>query len=359
MKKTVVVLLSFCLFLAFINVSVAAPNSEQLIPASKEIKESKSPLKKHLRVLHVGHGEYSISNTDGQKATLIESENVYRLDDGTFLSYLNEKQLLKVEKLDLHLIDQLAIENVFNSYSINEEIKKDILEMSKIAVESGNNEARASLYTAAKVPQDSGTIGTMAQITSYYTYNGRNLRQDMIYFYDMSTTWKTISSGANTKSVAEGLSNFAIWGVGSFGSASIALAVNLYVGALTAISTFVNLVGYTPIGGATSDTIQVKIDYDKWTKYDYVQDCTGCQGATYLLGTVTQKVRIIKIDHYMYFYTNSGGKSTTFTTNPNQTYETAYTTANYSNPAPKAIQYYGSPWTEYVQFRVYNTEVAF
>jgi hypothetical protein len=115
------------------------------------------------------------------------------------------------------------------------------------------------------------------------------------------------------------------------------------------------MTGAEPIGGSTSDTIQVKIDYDKWTKYDYVEDCTGCKGSTYLLGSVTQKIRVISVDNYMYFFSNTGGKSITFTQNMNLNFETP----NYSVPAPKAIQYYGNPWSEYVQFETYGTQVVF
>ncbi len=344
MRKLFSFLLVICLmFLAIPTTSSAADVEER----------ASNGFKNELKVIHLGHGEYKIckeSDLDAgtEIATLVEEEGVYQLDDGTYLSYIDEKTLLRVKRLNVQLIDQASIKNILEAYNFDDAVKRDICKRSEDAIKSNNTQAAVTMYTAATPKQIAG-VGTMAMQTTYYVYQGRNFKEDLIYYTTIETTWKDVEKGIKATAVAGALYTYGMKAVGAV-SKTLAPAVALFDEAKSALETFIDLIGYSPIGGEYEDKIQINVRYDVNTKYTYVES-----GGQYLLGAVTQRVYVHFVDTYQYYVTNSGGRSTT-----ERKYDyTTYQTPNDANPKDKALYWFGNPWTEYVNFTVHDKSISF
>ncbi|MFC5532370.1 hypothetical protein [Cohnella yongneupensis] len=57
--------------------------------SSASVEKGGKSLKGQIKVSPIGHGEYVIKKGSGEKATLIDGQTVYQLDNGTYLSYIN------------------------------------------------------------------------------------------------------------------------------------------------------------------------------------------------------------------------------------------------------------------------------
>lgn len=345
-KKSISIILVICLTVMLVPSSVFAEN--------KEATGFDKGLQKNLKVIHAGHGEYTVQGSADIKgqveiANVVEGQQVYQLKDGTYLEYINETTLLRVNKITVQLIDKKAIEEVLANYSFDAAVINDINSRSDKAIEAGNKDALVILYTAS-TPRQTNEVGTMAMQTSYYNYNGDTYKTDLIYYTTLQTTWTDVVTGVSAANAAKSIFNLTMVGAGSI-SGPIGISVSLFSGTVSVFTEFLTLIGYSPIFGQYSDKVQVNIRYDINTKYTY-KNVSG----SYSLGAVTQSVYIQSIQTYEYFVTSAGGKESY---NPIQYVYTTYKTPNFDAPWVKAQYWVGNPWSEYVNWKVYNQSVFF
>ena len=183
--------------------------------------------------------------------------------------------------------------------------------------------------------------------TRYYTYNGYPMMDKLIYYRNLSTGYETISKGAGASIAANSISGV-ILDLAGYGS----IAVALFGSALTAYHAYVDIAGTSPVNGSYEDFIQVKLNYDVYTKYTYAD--LG-YGDGYRLGAVTQQVRLIDTDILQYYADYNGGKEVSTRNILNRT----SATANYRNPAPMAIANIYTPWVEKISAEIDHHPIVF
>lgn len=346
MKRNISIILVICFIVMLIPVSAFAENTDA--------KGFDKGLPKNLKVIDVGHGEYTVQGKSDIKgkveiANIVDGQEVYQLKDGTYLAYINDTTLLRVNKITVQLIDKKAIEDLFANYSFDNAVINEINTRSDKAIEAGNKDASVTLYTAS-APKQTNEVSPMATQTSYYYYHGCTYKTDLIYYTTLQTTWRDVVKGVTAADASKSIVNLAIVGAGCI-SGPIGTAVSLFSSGVSVWTEFSNLIGHSPICGQYDDKVQVNIRYDINTKYTY-KDYAG----TYLLGAVTQSVYIHNIQTYEYFVTSDGGKESY---NPiRYVYET-YKTPNFDAPWVKAEYWAGDPWTEYVNWYIYGQPVYF
>ena len=110
----------------------------------------------------------------------------------------------------------------------------------------------------------------------------------------------TVCRGAEAYGAAQSI-NGVILDLAGYGSQ----AVSIFNSALTLYRAYTDITGTAPISGSYEDFIQVKLNYDVWTKYTYAD--LGYEDG-YRLGAVTQKVRLIDIEILQYYADCNGGR---------------------------------------------------
>ena len=120
----------------------------------------------------------------------------------------------------------------------------------------------------------------------YYTYHGHPMKDELIYYHNLSTGYQTICRGSGASAAAGGISGV-ILDLAGYGC----VAVALFNTAITAYHAYTDITGTSPVSGSYEDFVQVKINYDVCTKYTYAD--LG-YGDGYRLGAVTQQVLRVK-----------------------------------------------------------------
>jgi len=138
------------------------------------------------------------------------------------------------------------------------------------------------------------TVGGSGKTTSirYYTYHGYAMKDELIYYYNLSTGYETICKGSEANIAANSISSVFL-DLAGYGSVAFAL----FNSARTAYQAYAEITGTSPVSGSYEDFVQVKLNYDVCTKYTYAD--LG-YGDGYRLGAVTQRVRLIYIDIFQY-----------------------------------------------------------
>lgn len=183
--------------------------------------------------------------------------------------------------------------------------------------------------------------------TRYYTYHGYPMKDELIGGIGLSTGYMTVCRGAETGGAAKSITGV-ILDLAGYGSR----AVSIFNSALTLYHAYSEISGTSPISGSYEDFIQVKLNYDVWTKYTYAD--LG-YGDGYRLGAVTQKVRLIDIEILQYYAGCNGGREVAVCNILNK----SAVTANFKNPAPAAIANINVPYVEKISARLYRHPIAF
>lgn len=286
---------------------------------------------------------YSITHDKkiGEVAYLTDYEGVYELSDSTLILETGTQNYEVVVKHTLNLSDKASIEEFLSYSNLDEVIKNDILEKSTKAFEDGNSDAIVDIF----VPYES-----MLEVTSttYYTYDGYNLKDMLVYYTNLNTGYQVVKEGSATISAASSLVN----GVAS----SIGISnnfVNLFLSVMTALEAYEDETNLYPSESAFSDRIQHKLYYNVYDKYTYV-DYMG----DYVLGTVTQRVYLLNSITEQYYVNYYGGNEVITT----KQHSRSIATKNYYSPASEAIvNVYGGylPWIEEIEYDILNLTIHF
>ena len=185
----------------------------------------------------------------------------------------------------------------------------------------------------------------------YYTYNGTNMKDEEIFYWNRWTGWKDISRGYNAANDAAGAWSIVFDGIAYL--PYIGTALSLFNSGQNAAQAYRSAMGTYPISGGSSDFIQCSITYDTYKKWSYRQSMMPGGWYGYSLGLMSEKATIIKIETEQYYAGNTSRRYTSTNTlnqviqTPNFAYPdaTAWTYAPY---APKTEQiYYLIPGTNH------------
>lgn len=354
MKKIFGILLIACLVFSVYPTSLFADE----IIENKDLEGVKAEngvddLKKNIKVSHIGHGEYvklNDSDLEGEQATLIDGQTVYKLNDGTYLSYINDTTLYEVEKINVKLVDKDKIDHIFEEYDLSEAVKDDILERSKKAIDSQNQLAEVTLYTNA-VPKQDDNINTMALSTRYYQYDGKYYKEDLIYYNSLYTGFHTIKSGVDTADVAKAIYDTSIYAATRVGTHTVGAVISLFSNYINAWQNYLNLCNCTAqeIKGSTKDKLQINVKYDIQTRYTYVKD-----GSYYVLGAITERAYIYHVESREYHVLNNEKGKEVINTRYVNTY---YRSPKDATAASTAALWMGDPWYENLKVKIPGTSV--
>jgi hypothetical protein len=173
------------------------------------------------------------------------------------------------------------------------------------------------------------------------------MKDELIGGIGLSTGFVTVCRGAEAYGAAQGITGVVL-DLAGYGSK----AVSIFNSVLTLYRAYTDITGTAPISGSYEDFIQVKLNYDVWTKYTYAD--LGF-GDGYRLGAVTQKVRLIDIEILQYYAGCNGGREVGVCNVLNK----SAVTANFKNPAPAAIANTSMPYVEEISAKLYRHPIVF
>lgn len=173
------------------------------------------------------------------------------------------------------------------------------------------------------------------------------MKDELVGGTGLSTGYVTVCRGVEAYGDAKSITGV-VMDLAGYGSK----AVSIFNSALTLFRAYTDITGTAPISGSYEDFIQVKLNYDVWTKYTYAD--LG-YGDGYRLGAVTQKIRLIDIEILQYYADCNGGREVAICNNLNKT----AVTANFKNPAPAAIVNISMPYVEKLSAELYRHPIIF
>lgn len=311
MKKKISILLCLCLALT-LPVSAAESNLHDTCENSITSTYNHATCFSNIKMSEEGH--YAICIEVGDKT-------IYQ----------------PAKRFDIQVSDRNSVNLVVNNEDIPEEIRSEIEERYQKAISQNNYELEMVLFTAASaaVPYEASEESAISESaiseSEYYTYNGRNMRSDRLYTYNMSTGTAYIDKGHATKETAEALFNLNL----CIASMLPMPKISLVASGVSLLTAYRNL-GYSQyIVGDNEDYIWIRIIYDdvlQWTYGEMSPD-------EWLLGLETQKVSIRDILSEEYYFNSSlrRGQAAQFQQSNIKDFELE--TENFSSPWEKA--YYG------------------
>jgi hypothetical protein len=222
----------------------------------------------------------------------------------TFQTKDGEKAI-PVGKIDINLANPNQIIDAINNRLISPEVKERLKMRHKQVVESGYMVAKATFFSPDLLPNNkSVSTSYSAQppyTTTYYTYNGSQMKSEQLFYDNLDTQYQVISSGSLAKNIADNICNLAVIAVTKI------KYVNFFTTAISLYDAFANAYGASWATGATNDYVQVKLIYDNTDQWTY----RNINGDWYL-GLVSQKAVISNIASVQYYYNKAKLSGKTF-----------------------------------------------
>lgn len=252
-----------------------------------------------------------------------------------------EYDYLPVGRLNVSAADSKAID-VINQSKLSQDTKEGVLNKIRQAQENGEDELVVSVFSP-----DLRGITDERTDTIYHTYQGYEMKSDIVYVTGASTGWVTIASGVNAQNVAADIANTILSVAGFTGST----AVTLLSSGAAVLSLFSNF-SSTIVTGTRDDYFQMRLSYNSQTQYTYAK-----VGTSWYLGLVSSAVQVTRVGTEQYYKNYRGS-----TANPclNDRYVNyIHKSPNYDSPWAKAYQYYLLPEEELVRWSTGNVTFLF
>ncbi len=314
-----------------------------VVPLQAKEKANDFELPKTVYVMQDDSGMYIATDKKSAdlKAKMTDDYGIYETKNGDLISYTGTNSYQLVDRYEVLLTDEDAVSNILTNESIIMEIRNDIEKRSKRAILANNEEAKLVLY----LPKETQI---KAREDFYYEYNGYQMLDTLIYYHDISINWEPIKEGIDTNQVAQEVANILINIGGQFYK-----AISLFSFAENAYERYQDVTGTYPINGAYQDELRYFLKYDIYTKYTFVDKNDGMG---YVYGAATQNVKLLE-SNILEYHVNYYGGSIVYSPKVHNTY---LTTDNYYNAAQTAIDHsYGIPWTEFVEYKIYEHSINF
>lgn len=263
----------------------------------------------------VGHGQYkTVSQKSNGEIIAVETEDegVFHVKGNQYILSTEADNYLLVDKIDVN-VDQFSLNQIqFNQYGIPNELVTEIQKTINKQKEIGNDKLEVAIYAPSLAASN------QTENTTYYTYNGRQLRDYAIKYWHMSVSHEKKGTGA--KDTASSIFNFIISSAGVTSK-----TISLFGWGVSALSAYESIFGSVNYG-TQSDKIYINIPYDKITKRTEVY-----MGGNWNPGCTTYKAWLDRSDTYQYY--SSTGKSKYFEKSLNL----EYFSEHYNSAAATAI----------------------
>lgn len=304
--------------------------------------------KEKVFIVNTGHGAFNMINqqtrvADSNAISITAIEDVaglYQSLDETLYLQCTESSFLQVEKVKIPVDDQQQTEKLISAYDLDEVLAEDLRQLCYTANADDTAPPEVILYTSSELGTNRSTVQKPAR---YYTYNGYNLKDDVLYTkYVTPFSYKSFS-GQSTISKLKDITDVALYAVGS-GTSKFLSKVSLIGGGVSLtyglLQNWVTQYGASRLNAKAGDYSQFSIDYTSNTKYTCVENGQG----NYPTCAKTGDVLINRLG--VHAYINDCARDDWYKIN-------AYAyTPNYTNPAPKAIASPSGPWIETIEYRM-------
>ena len=194
------------------------------------------------------------------------------------------KAYVPVGRLDIQLSDAASVNAALARNDIPLEIKSTLQKMHEQAVKTGTTNAVSTLFSSTLLARDT--------TSTYYTYNGHQMRSDKMFSYGLNTNWNDIEEGVDTEDVAAFVVSVSIT------AASVASKfVSVLSTGYAVIEAFLDEFGSDFITGSTSDFLAMRLIYDDVKQWTY-----GKVGDEWSLGLCSQQIRVTRIGSEQYYW---------------------------------------------------------
>ena len=258
---------------------------------------------------------------------------------------------IPVGKIDINLASKKDVNVALSNDNIAPEIKERIALRHKQVTESGYKMANVTLFSSELLPKNNVvSSGYSTQATSsstYYTYNGAQMRSDKLFYDDLDTGYQYIKRGSSTKTITNGIVDIVM---------IVASTANVYVGFLASgislLQAFNNMFGTTWATGSTEDFCQVKLIYDNTDQWTYRKI-----GNDWYLGLCSQKAVISNISSVQCYYNAAQQKGKSYPTSRNIT--KTHKSPHFDSPWATAYQWCYDPLTEWMTWKCGGVTFSF
>lgn len=296
-----------------------------------------------------GHGQYSISaNAKGDTilAKITEIDGLYQFEDKSLVYETMDGIYLAVDKIDINL-DNATNELLAakSQYTLPKEVSEGLERRIEILEEYSKNETESTSNNVLSLIAPK-SVSSKSTSTNYYTYNGYNMKDYIIYVPSASTGYFDVAEHSSTQNAANAITSLIIIGGGLSNT-----TLSLFAAGISAFQVFLNWANVNSITGHTNDFLQCKITYANWDKWTY-----GKIGNDWHLGCVSQRTYVKEVKTLQHYVNNSSNPEYLKVSYPKYTRKSN----NFTNSAAKAIYCLYNPWTdEAIRAKYYNKTIYF
>ncbi len=271
-----------------------------------------------------------------------EFENIKMNEDGEYaLEIVPQTRstgttYLPVGRLDIDPFDSGDVNKVLQT-DLEEETKGEILTRVEDAKKNGNFDLQIAVFSPELLSNET---------VRYYSYQGHEMKTEIIANIGESTGPQTIASGPNTQEITADVFNVIISAVGLKNIPVAILGTGLSV--LSLFSDFSTKL----VSGSASDYFVMRLAYDSQTQFTY-----AAVGTDWYLGLVSSAVTLNSIATEQYYKNYTGTE-----TNPlleERFVSISAKSENFDSPWAKAYQYYLLPEEELLRWTVGNVTFIF
>ena len=285
-------------------------------------------------------------------------DNIY-VSDGQYLMAVEgseDNSLVPVERVDVAFSDNASVTNFLNRSDIPQEAKDSFLLKYQAYKESEGDYETAPTLTFFE-PDNTVTTRSEPGLPEeenifHYNYNGWDMMTYLYIYEGLSTGWKNIERGRNTKDLSASAYDVAITIASEMGS-EVAKRLSFISTGVSVLTAFLRTFGYsaTSVSENVDDYFQARLYWDQAEKYT-MTDFGGM--ASWQVGLVTYKVNIRELGTELYF-ADTGHLNTHI-----KDYNEVVKSPHYDNPWKTAFDRgaYNPLW-EYISWDACGVEYSF
>lgn len=260
------------------------------------------------------------NNLNIENKTLIKTdfEAIYADDTNQYYEYIDELQVLPVEKEVIAFDKTTNIEVTFQNLDLPKEIVEE-LQKRQLQLDDGITK-EITLF----MPRKSSTRSNSE--TTYYTYKGQSFYDYTIYELDDFTPFTVAKKGKSASEFAHAIKTGVLVTVG------FDKTVSGYAAGYTIFEEFLNFFGVTTVYPTSDDVIEMSHYFDHYTKLTYMEVPTSV-GTSWYCGNIAQKMKMKKVQtRQKYQIKNSAGEYVNKERKAYKTLSGELSSPNYQSP---------------------------
>lgn len=293
------------------------------------------------------------NNLNNEKKTLIKTdfEAIYADDTNQYYEYIDEIQVLPVEKEVLEFDRTTNIEVAFQNLDLPKEVIEE-LRKRQLQLDDGITK-EITLFMPRK------GITRNEKGPEYYSYKGQSFYDYTLYELNDYTPYTVAKKGATASDFAHALKT------GLLTAAGLSKTVSGYVAGYTIFEEFLNCFGVKTIYPTADDLVELSHYFDHYTKLTYME-VPSPTGTSWYCGNIAQKMKMRKVEtRQKYEIKNSAGENEKRAKVISRNLSGELSSPNYVSPKEIVYKllYNKNPQDyktnrEYVKYTVPNTNIS-